>query len=135
MTDLMERDPNDSGEVIDLALSDQDTRQMPAAGPRCGTETEELGRYMGPEWPPLLRRPDADGKKLYAPEQPKPSKPLPPPPPKPSYAGHLPPSDPDGPETYIGRHRAPDDLPMPGTWQSGLASAVRAGWARVRGAF
>ena len=137
MTDLLiDRDPNDSGEVIDLALSDQDTRQLPTASPRCGTETEELGRYMGPQWPPALRRPEADGKRLYAPSVPKPP-PLPPiPKPKPSYAGHPVFADPDAePQTYVGRHRAPEDLPMPGTWQESLRSAVRAGWARVRGAF
>ena len=129
MTDLLtDRDPNDSGEIPRITALTEPTAAMERIAPPYTDGSPVLRLYCTSEQP------------LYAPPVPKPPTLPKPPPPKPSFAGHQPIEFADDDtfepvETYVGRHRAPDDMPMPGTWKTGLASAVRAGWARVKEAF
>jgi hypothetical protein len=123
MTDLLTRDPNDTGEIpttVDPGLTTANLAPYAAGlGPflRKGELTEEV-----PYEPQTIAVVDDFAPRPGTPG-PDPTPPFPPPPPPPTPG-------------YVGRHRAPDDMPatVPAERFGALRSVLASAWARVRGA-
>lgn len=117
----------------DILLKPEDTGEIPRTDP--GQKTMNLAPYAA-GLPPAMRRPEATGEiplVAFQGPQPKPRPIL-----KPSKVDDRPLSVGeeivwDAEVAYVGRHRAPEDMPadvLPGRF-GGLRSVLATAWARV----